>query len=286
MSLAFFVDWRIPLSTASVRSGSGSTSRDSGSRSASAASCRTSSRSYRPRDGRRALRAVSSARVEVQLDRGDRAVLQVVPPAVGTQNIVFDLPATRVPELLEALKLFGRDHIASLMYDFADSQYLMGFGREEEAPECSSTCGGSSRSRISSSGARRSSLEGDVRRHRVLARLLYPYEFGERALEAAKELEELDVRVWAMAADEVRMLHYALRGETDEVHHYRERVELFAVQGSTTWQADIFWPILLHGRRDARRRHHRGRTIREQLARRAKDHPSLRRTPRSRISAT
>src|SRR5204863_135711 len=62
--------------------------------------------------------------------------------------------------------------------------------------------------------------------------IVYPYEFGQRALEMAKEMDTLGVRVWSMAAEEVRMLHHAFRGETEEVQRFRERVELFAVQGS------------------------------------------------------
>jgi tetratricopeptide (TPR) repeat protein len=103
----------------------------------------------------------------------------------------------------------------------------------------------------------------------------FTYEFGPRALEVAHEMEQVGVRVWAMAAEEVRMLYHALRGETEAMRRCRERVELFAVQGSTTWQADIYWPILLMDSEIRAGDSIAVRTIREQLTRRAKDHPSL-----------
>lgn len=72
----------------------------------------------------------------------------------------------------------------------------------------------------------------------------YPFWFGHRALEAARKLEQVGHRVWAMAAGEVRMLYHAWRGESEDAQRYRERVELFAVQGNTTWQADMACQII------------------------------------------
>jgi tetratricopeptide (TPR) repeat protein len=88
-------------------------------------------------------------------------------------------------------------------------------------------------------------------------------------------MEELGVIVWAMAAEEVRMLYHACRGESEAVQRCLQRVELFAVQGNTTWQSDIFWPFL---RLDSATRAGdaiAARTIHEQLSRRAKEHRSL-----------
>jgi hypothetical protein len=202
----------------------------------------------------------------------------LVPAATGTRNLVFDLEATReFRELLAPLKLFGKEHIASLMYDFTDAQYLMSFAREAEATEVLQRL-------------QRAFPDPRLKLKEVLGEahykamyggvvfslgILYPYEFGQQALEAANELEQLGVRVWAMTAEEVRMLYHALRGEAEAVQRCHERVELFAVQGSTTWQADIFWPILLLDSETRVGDAIAARTIREQLARRAKDHPSL-----------
>jgi hypothetical protein len=200
----------------------------------------------------------------------------LVPATIGTQNIVFDLPATRrFAEMLKPLKLFGKDHIASLMYDFADAQYLLSFGKEKQGTELLEKL-----QRVFPDPALKKVL-GEAHWKAMYGGILfslgilYPYEFGGRALEIAREMESLDVRVWAMAAEEVRMLHHALRGESEAVQRCRERVELFAVQGSTTWQADIFWPILLMDSEIRAGDTIAVRTIREQLSRRSKDHPSL-----------
>jgi hypothetical protein len=201
----------------------------------------------------------------------------LIPAAIGTQNIVFDLPAVkRYAQKLRPLALFGAGHIASLMYDFAWSQYLMSYGREDEARDVLEKL----RREFPDPAVQKALGEAHWKAMfgGILFSLgiLYPYEFGARALEAAQAMESLGVRVWSMAAEEVRMLYHAFRGETEEVQRYRERVELFAVQGSTTWQAEIFWPILLMDS-EVRCGHALGlRTIREQLARRSKDHPSLR----------
>jgi len=199
-----------------------------------------------------------------------------VPASIGTQNIVYDLPATkRFAELLRPLTLFGKGHIASLMYDFAHSQYLMAYGREHHACEvlerlCREFPDPSIKKILGE--AHWKAMYGGIL---FSLGVVYPYRFGNRALEVARQMEELGVRVWAMAAEEVRMLHHAQRGELEAVQRCRERVELYAVQGSTTWQADIFWPILLMDSEVRAGDAIAVRTVREQVSRRARDFPSL-----------
>src|SRR5262249_36140319 len=98
-----------------------------------------------------------------------------------------------------------------------------------------------------------------------------------RALELANELDELGIRMWASSAAQIRMLYAAYCGSSEEVQRQRERVESFAVQGGTTWQVEIFIPhsllcadILSGDTLGARRNW-------EQLARRSRDVPTLRR---------
>jgi hypothetical protein len=277
MSLAFFVDWRIPLEH-------GERAIDLGLDVTGLGLAQKLSR-FLP--GKLALGlglGVAAVRFAWQQLRGLKFNLieaiesfcGFVPVVTATQNIVFDLPATkRSAELLEPMTLFGKGHIASIMYDFAKSQYLMAYGREGEAAdlleEVMRDFDQPAVRKMLGDGLWKAML-GGIHFSRGIG---FTYEFGPRALEVAHEMEQLGVRVWAMAAEEVRMLYHAMRGETEAVRRCRERVELFAVQGSTTWQADIFWPILLMDSEIRAGDSIAVRTIREQLTRRAKDHPSL-----------
>jgi hypothetical protein len=69
------------------------------------------------------------------------------------------------------------------------------------------------------------------------------YRFGEGALQAATQAEELGIRMWAVGAAQGRMLYHALRGESDAVQRYRAETELAAVQGGTTWQLELAAPV-------------------------------------------
>jgi tetratricopeptide (TPR) repeat protein len=99
--------------------------------------------------------------------------------------------------------------------------------------------------------------------------------FGDRALELARELEELDILVWRMSADSVRLLYHANRGESERVKQYRERVDLYATQAGTTLQNDMLWPPLLLNSDVLCGDTIAVRSRAEQLARLAKDFPSF-----------
>jgi hypothetical protein len=200
----------------------------------------------------------------------------IVPASVGTHNICYDMAAVeRLTTALEPLRLFGPEHIASLMHDFALAQLAMGQGREYDAREILK--------KLDTEFQRPKIAEvlGNAHWKAMYGGIVYclgvldPYEFGSRALERAREMDVLGVRVWAMAADQVRMLYHALRGESERVNHYRERVELFAVQGSSTWQSEMFWPVLLLGSELLCKDAIVARGIWEQLVRRSKEAPSL-----------
>lgn len=238
--------------------------------------------------GRRIALIVALVVAAVRFGRAKRRGLQwdlreaiaafcgIVPAGVGTHNICYNVDTVeRLTETATPLTMFGEDHVAGLMHEFCIAQLRMGQSRELEArvilerlvdkyqdPEILEVVGESHYKAI---------LGGIL----FSLGILYAYRVGDSALEVARKLDDLNVRVYAMAADQVRLLHHALRGESEEVQRYLNRVELFAVQGSTTWQAENFWPVLLltgnvlAGDAIATRR------ISEQLARRAKELPSL-----------
>jgi Protein kinase domain/AAA ATPase domain len=200
----------------------------------------------------------------------------IVPASVATQAVCYETEAVRrLSEKLSPLRLFGEGHIATLMHDFARVQVSLSEGRELEglktledllvkfeAPHVAATLG---------EGHFKSIYGG------IMFGLgtVYPYQFGDATLRIADRMEKLGVRTWAMGADQIRLLHHAFRGETERVQHYRERVELYAVQGGTSWQAEVFWPVLLLAGDTLAGDTMAVRRIAEQLSRRAEDVPGL-----------
>ncbi|HVW27610.1 MAG TPA: protein kinase [Polyangiaceae bacterium] len=173
-------------------------------------------------------------------------VCSIVPAITATHATCLDAEGVeRIKDVLEPLTLFGSKHVASLIYAWAPQQLLTVQGREGEALDLIEE----NRARNAEPWVR--AALGEQSYKSFCGGLLFPkslmsaYVFGDEALRGAAELEKLGIRTWAMAADQIRMLYHAFRGESEHVQRYRERVELFAVQGSTTWQAELFWPALL-----------------------------------------
>jgi hypothetical protein len=200
----------------------------------------------------------------------------IIPATIGTHNLCYDIAAVqRQAALLEPLTLFGEGHIATLMFHWARAQLALGQSREADARAALERLDRGFQTdaikKVLGEGHWKSMYGGILFSLGVLA----PYWFGTHALELAARMEALGVRVWAMAAAQVRLLHYALRGEAEPMQRERERVELFAVQGSTTWQAEMFWPVLLLGSDALVGDTIAVRRAREQLSRRAREAPSL-----------
>jgi hypothetical protein len=199
-----------------------------------------------------------------------------VPPTLGALTICYDTAAAeRLVELLRPLTLFGPEHITTLMYEFGLGQVRMVQGRELEARLMFE------RIRVRFEDPAIRELLGEVHWKALKGGILFclailsSLEFGPGTLAIAQEMQQLDVRLWTMGADQSRVLYHAMRGETEQAKQCLARVELFAIQGGSTWQAEMFWPFMLlvsyveTGDTIAARRAY------EQLERRAKDAPSL-----------
>ena len=65
---------------------------------------------------------------------------------------------------------------------------------------------------------------------------------GEAALEAAKALDGVGLKLYAMVADQVRANYHACRGEAELADYFRDRVEMHAVQAGSGWQAEVWAP--------------------------------------------
>jgi len=68
---------------------------------------------------------------------------------------------------------------------------------------------------------------------------------GQRALERAEELERMDSRSHACAALQIRMLKYLHDGDTVRAEECRERMEVLALDGGTSWHVDTLLPVYL-----------------------------------------
>ena len=71
------------------------------------------------------------------------------------------------------------------------------------------------------------------------------YRANDSALGVADQLEAQGFSLHSMFADQVCMLYHANRGELRLARTFRKRVERYAVQGGTTWQAELVLPASL-----------------------------------------
>ena len=200
------------------------------------------------------------------------ATCGLLPAVVGTVGTCLDTDGIdRIANIVEPLALFGPEHVAGVMHHWAPLERLITRGLDGEARlavEHFLELNRASHVREALGEANWKSQYGGL----LFMRSIYDaYAFGDAALRGVEELEQVGLQVWTMAADQVRLLYHAYRGESEEVQRYRERVELFAVQGSTTWQAEMFWPAILLSAEVLTGDAIAARRTAEQLARRAKD---------------
>ncbi len=170
----------------------------------------------------------------------------MVPSLVGVYGTCLDSEAVRrIERMAAALSLFGEDHVAHAMYLFAAADALTIEGRESEsvpfwAAALARYTDPSLASAIGDGHAK--ALQGGVL---FTQGIFASYRFDSSALTIAERMEALGVRTWSMAADQVRLLHHSLRGESEKVRHCMECIEREAVQGAQNWQAELVWPALL-----------------------------------------
>ena len=201
----------------------------------------------------------------------------ILPAVVGTAGTCLDTERVeRIERIVAPLKLFGPGHVAGVLHNWAPMELLIVRGLDGEAREDVGRfleLNKAPHVKEAMGEANWKSQYGGL----LFMRSLYDaYAMDDSALKGVEELEQLGIRVWAMVADQIRMLYHAFRGESDEVQRYRERVELFAVQGSTTWQVEMFWPAILLSAEVLTGDAIAARRTAEQITRRAKDVESLR----------
>jgi tetratricopeptide (TPR) repeat protein len=203
-------------------------------------------------------------------------VCRAITPVIGTYSICFDGPGTeRIGKLTEPLKLFGENHIGGVIHAHCNSRMLINGGRECEAVEV--LVGTTTKL----SDPKLFPELSKYARKSLYATDLYPLGLiranglGTRALEIADELAQDGDRLWATIAEQIRLVYHSNRGELEQARQYREKVELYVIQGGTTWQTDIFLPVLMFLVAFMTGDPFAIREIWQQLERRAKDIRSL-----------
>jgi tetratricopeptide (TPR) repeat protein len=68
---------------------------------------------------------------------------------------------------------------------------------------------------------------------------------GDEALECARELEALGLRIYDRAASQIRMVYHVGRGELEAADMFRRRMEMHAVQTGSAWQVEVTLPLTL-----------------------------------------
>lgn len=222
------------------------------------------------------FRMQNKSRLDYGLREAIVGTFSAVASIVGVLSVLLDKQGVeRVLRMVEPLTLFGDHHVAYAIHQCCAARVLLVSGRECEAQavlERNIARFDDPRFAADLAPARRKAICAG---EQFTLAVLRTYQFGDDALRAADEFDTLGIRMWQMMADQLRLIHHTARGETERARAFREKTELHVVQGGTSWQTDIFMPaqmllltFLLGDVVTARE-------CWEQLARRAKEIPSL-----------
>jgi hypothetical protein len=199
------------------------------------------------------------------------------PTALGTFCVCIDVAsAHKIARLFEALDVLPSSPFLELIANWRKGMWFTLIGRERESLEAYENVGELLRDpKIAAlvGEGRRKSMHGGSSYSRAL---IEAYCASPRALERAEEIEQLGMRFWAVNANQVRRLHHAYRGEIARAQQCHEQHELFATEGGSTWQSELFWPAALLDADMLTADTIATRRTWEQLARQAEDVPTLR----------
>jgi tetratricopeptide (TPR) repeat protein len=164
----------------------------------------------------------------------------------GIATICIDpAGAARYAEAFEPLTALGKDHAASLLYDFClNLSYTV-----RDQPDLSIKRWDKFIARLQSAKP--------IRDLPAYARVFYLggalyargvvecWRESSKALEIADRLENITLRLYALSADQLRAFYHAIAGNFERYEYYRERVEMHAVQRGTAWQVEIWAPAAM-----------------------------------------
>jgi tetratricopeptide (TPR) repeat protein len=164
----------------------------------------------------------------------------------GIATICIDpAGAARYAEAFEPLTALGKDHAASLLYDFClNLSYTV-----RDQPDASIKRWDKFIARLQS--------DKPIRDLPAYARVFYLggalyargvvecWRESPKALEIADRLEGITLRLYALSADQLRAFYHAIAGNFERYEYFRERVEMHAVQRGTAWQVEIWAPAAM-----------------------------------------
>jgi tetratricopeptide (TPR) repeat protein len=172
------------------------------------------------------------------------ALFACVGAICGVYTICIDpRRALQVADILEPMTALGPQHTASLLYEFAKN---LGHTVQDDI--------GAAYLRWQRMVARLDRPEGipgvdDLIRYRYLYGGLYAmgvlecWRDGEGGLAIADRLEQSNIALYRLSADQLRSVFYANRGNLARYEHYRGRAELHAVKRGTAWQVEVWSPM-------------------------------------------
>ena len=149
--------------------------------------------------------------------------------------------ARRYAQALEPLSWLGRYHACGVAYRYAQALALL---TEDRHADCATAL----REVIDTLDTREVTGLVVGSRGMFLGGAIYAlgaaeaFREGEAALACADRLEALGLRLYAMAADQVRATYHTNRGHAELGEHFRRRVELHAIDAGSGWQAEVWAP--------------------------------------------
>jgi serine/threonine protein kinase/tetratricopeptide (TPR) repeat protein len=169
--------------------------------------------------------------------------LQAVTTMVGVAIVCIDPDrATRYANLLEPFTGLGPNHVTTLVYEYCMGLAATVRDRPHDAWQ--------RWQRLLTRLLSKEPIVGmpeDVRKLYTGGALyasgvLECWRDSSRALEYAEQLSKLDMGMYEMSADQLRMLYYANQGKLERSEHYRQRVEMHAIQRGSAWQVETWAP--------------------------------------------
>lgn len=161
----------------------------------------------------------------------------------GVYTICLDAPrVVRLAEALEPLTRFGRRHALTFLHRFCLGLSDLVRGRTARAIDCFREL----MVEIERPGWVRQLP--DEARPVFYGGTLYAlgalegFLDGPDALLTAEKLENVGVKLYDMAADQVRTNYYACRGDLEQAARYRRRVETHAIRNGSAWQVEVWAP--------------------------------------------